>query len=280
MENWKFFVLRAPLYQASWRRELVSRHLVEGISSTHHQACCGGALICIFVLLSGCVQSGYVGTDTCLACHNGQLATDMRMFTEGKHAEVGCEFCHGPGALHVRNGGRYGRFIDNSESVKEICVKCHGQETKEFLQSGHARNGILKCIDCHNPHDENQTVRTTEDNQLCLQCHAYYGFDTLANIVDHTYHAYDPELTGQSRCVICHMVPTDRIRQDGSRSHTLIPVPPVESNLAGVIPAPPNTCAGVAGCHDGSISTAPEFDVDTPAVNDYLQVLYETRYGN
>jgi hypothetical protein len=53
----------------------------------------------------------------------------------------------------------------------------------------------------------------------------------------------------------------------------------VESNLAGITPAPPNSCAGITGCHDGTVSTAPVYNVDNPADNDQLQIIFDARYG-
>ncbi len=239
------------------------------------------ALACILVVCAtGCGSFAYVGTDTCLKCHNGKYAMDRMEFLESRHEPIGCETCHGPGLLHVRLGGRRGLFINGAPDTASLCVRCHETETQEFNLSGHAVAGVLGCLDCHDPHGRQVTVRPASDNQLCLQCHAYTGFGTVSDIVAHTWHDYDPVDKGTSRCVTCHMTPTDRLNQDGTRTHSLIPVRPIESNLAGVTPAPPNSCAGIIGCHDGSVSTAPIFDVDDPRTNEWLQTLYDFRYGS
>lgn len=240
--------------------------------------CCLAALVAMG--MSGCQQPGYVGTDTCLACHNGELATDEQEYLESPHAffEKGCEECHGPGSLHVRNGGRYGLFIKVPDA--EICATCHAAETSGFKDSVHARQDVLDCFDCHDPHSKQETVRPFTDNQLCLQCHSYQGFGTEDEITAHTFHSYDPTGTGASRCVLCHMVPGQRADQDaGLHFHNLVPVQPVESNVAGITPAPPNSCAGITGCHDGTVSTAPVYNVDNPADNDQLQIIFDARYG-
>ena len=239
-----------------------------------------GVAVLLSVLATGCMPFGYVGSETCLSCHNGQQAADMREFRESHHWESGCESCHGPGAFHVRVGGRYGLLIQKPKNMEALCGQCHQTETAEFKQSGHALADVLDCLACHDPHSQSATVRTFTDNQLCLQCHSYQGFGSVAQITDHTYHSYNPEDTGASRCVSCHMVPTDRIHQDGTRSHSLRPVRPIESNLAGIIPAPPNSCSGILGCHDGTVGTAPQFDVDDPQVNELLQILYDYRHGS
>lgn len=235
-----------------------------------------------FFGISGCEQLGvgYVGTNTCLACHNGGRAPDKREFLQSPHAANGCESCHGPGYAHVRNGGRYGLLIAEGAEAAAKCAECHPDQMNEFQQSVHAKEKALDCADCHDPHMKEATMRPIADNQLCLQCHAYLEFPTQADIEAHTYHDYDPVVTGQSRCVRCHMVPAQRADQDqGAHRHSLIPVPPISSNQAGVTPAPPNSCAGIMGCHDGSVITAPVFDVDDPKLNEQLQILYDARYG-
>ncbi|MBZ0089090.1 MAG: hypothetical protein K8H90_01800, partial [Thermoanaerobaculia bacterium] len=68
----------------------------------------------------------------------------------------------------------------------------------------------------------------------------------------------DPAGSGSSRCTGCHNVPIEQV-MPGERAihdHTFLPVPPLHSNEAagrGEFPVPPNSCAGVAGCHDASM---------------------------
>jgi len=241
--------------------------------------CCLAAVVAI--VLAGCEGPGYVGTDTCLRCHNGKLAPDKREYLKSAHAffEKGCEECHGPGALHVRNGGRYGLFI--KEAGMDVCAKCHEAEVSGFKDSLHFTQQDMDCFDCHDPHSKLETLRPFTDNQLCLQCHAYQGFATQADIEAHTFHSYDPTGTGASQCVLCHMVPGQREDQDaGLHFHSMKPVPPIESNLAGTTPAPPNSCSGITGCHDGTVVTAPVFNVDVPQDNNTLQIIFDARYGS
>ena len=108
-------------------------------------------------------------------------------------------------------------------------------------------------------------------------------FPTVDDIVAHTFHLYDPAGTGASRCTPCHMPPLRREDQaEGPHLHTFEPIPPIRSNEAmeaGVFPAPPNSCSGIMGCHDGAVPTAPVFDVDNPNDNVILQIIYDQRYG-
>lgn len=241
-------------------------------------------------ILAGCpTNTGIVGTNVCLQCHNGTLAPDRSEFTENPHNDVGCEACHGPGLLHVRNGGRGGLYIDSLEDMNystsvQFCAKCHGKQAEDYLKSGHALSESVTCLDCHDVHGENVMVASPEDNSLCLQCHGPFGFSNEAEISAHTFHSVNPETTGASRCVLCHLPPLDRVQQgDGPNSHTLQPIPPIESNIAaenGVTPVPPNSCSGIAGCHDGTVPNAPVFNVDNPEHNDLLQILFDIRYGD
>ena len=245
----------------------------------------GLTILCVSALLGGggCEELGlgYVGTNTCLSCHNGQTAADMSSVLESPHADTGCESCHGPGYLHVRNGGRYGLFITTQENMLVACNECHYNEVTGFRKSSHATNTDVTCTTCHDVHSKNTMRRSYTDNQLCLQCHSNAGFPTEASIEAHTFHAYDPVNTGQSRCVSCHMVPAKQAGQPGGvHNHSMICVPPISSNQSGVTPVPPNSCAGVMGCHDGTVATSPVFDVNDANVNIQLQILYDTRYGS
>lgn len=241
------------------------------------------------LLLTGCPAGNYVGTNVCLQCHNGVHAPDRSLFPESAHTAIGCESCHGPGLQHVRNGGRGGLFINPlrglpPKEARAVCGRCHQQETQDHLNSKHALNGGLTCTDCHDVHAPGRTAPDYKNNALCLECHGPYGFENDAAIRAHTFHNVDPEGTGASRCSICHMPPLDRVNQeDGPRYHGMRPIPPVASNLAaeaGVFPVPPNSCSGIAGCHDGSVDTAPVFNVDFPYDNSVLQIIYDARYGD
>ncbi|MCX5770039.1 MAG: hypothetical protein NTZ09_07180 [Candidatus Hydrogenedentes bacterium] len=245
--------------------------------------------ICACLLLSGCPESaGRVGNDVCLTCHQGTLAPDQRSFVTGTHRFLDCETCHGDGLAHVRNGGRGGLFIFDPRDEPfrendELCERCHPGEAGQYVQSVHFEEEAVRCTGCHDVHEASETRRPFIDNSLCLHCHAEIEFPTVEDIVAHTFHPYDPTGTRASRCVPCHMPPLRRQDQaDGPHSHTFEPIRPIRSNEAmdaGVFPAPPNSCAGIMGCHDGTVPTAPVFNVDNPQDNIILQTIFDERYG-
>lgn len=303
--------------------------------------------------VDGCRPSdlgpGEVGTNTCLACHDGRSATDHREFLSSPHQNIACESCHGPGLTHVRQGGRLGLFIDNpgrkpfdvrheacvkchdkedaagqnvvqgflnsahftsnaatctdchnvhkkggmaissesparfgNENFALLCGKCHESTVAQFALSGHAQSDVATCASCHDLHGSSKFTQAPEDNRLCLQCHqsTELGFQTDADVQFHTgaFHPVDPAGSGASRCTGCHLPPLQAGGATG-HDHTLFTIPPIASNEAveqGVQPAPPNSCAGVTGCHDaaipGSGTTHDENDADS---NVNLQALYE-----
>jgi len=244
-------------------------------------------LVLMVVCLPACPQRPEIENNVCLTCHQGVLATDVSSFPIGTHRFLDCERCHGSGAAHVRNGGRGGLFIINPgnepfETHYELCQECHPGQAEQYLESEHFEEGAVRCTDCHNVHIPQETVLPTVDNSLCLACHDF-NFPTVEDIVDHTNHPYDPAGTGASRCTPCHMPPLVREDQaEGPHLHSMIPIEPIESNIAmedGIVPTPPNSCSGIMGCHDGTVPTAPVFDVDDPEDNILLQIIFESFFG-
>jgi hypothetical protein len=112
------------------------------------------------------------------------------------------------------------------------------------------------------------------------------GFGNDEAIEAHTHHPVDPDGTSASRCTKCHLVPLEGSGpgvENVPHEHSLLTVAPlrsIEAIDAGVIPVPANSCAGIAGCHDGSVSTAPVFDVENRATDILLQALFEEWYGS
>lgn len=233
------------------------------------------------------LRPGYVGTNTCLGCHDGISSPDVQDYRKSVHfaAGVGCEDCHGPGAAHVRLAGGGGAFINKLEGFDSYlsCTPCHADTAGQFLRSGHAKEKLLTCYDCHAFHQESSWIVPFEDNRICLQCHGSIDFPDDAAIEAHTHHPNRPE-TAASRCVACHMQPLTRGpgQADGHFNHSLIPVEPLFSNAAmdaGVTPAPANSCSGVNGCHDGSNPRSSFRDPDNRQTNQQVQQIFDQWFG-
>ncbi|MDX2109736.1 MAG: cytochrome c3 family protein [Verrucomicrobiota bacterium] len=127
----------------------------------------------------------YVGSEECAACHEDVMkdfptASHARLAMNGdKGLDMGCESCHGPGSLHVEQGGaQVVSNIVNPGRSSETCYQCHLDKRGEFsLASSHpVKDGRLTCTDCHNPHKGGAVMgggkELHEANETCFQCHA------------------------------------------------------------------------------------------------------------
>ena len=95
--------------------------------------------------------------DRCIACHSSYPAA--LPYLEGKYAElhsgIGCERCHGPGALHVAErrasaklDSGYDRSIVNPARLPvqrrmDVCEQCHVHTTVAVLREGKHPFGFL-----------------------------------------------------------------------------------------------------------------------------------------
>jgi hypothetical protein len=91
----------------------------------------------------------FAGKAVCADCHDEVV----KIKSEGKHAGVSCEACHGPTAAHTDDPMTNHAVKPNPAT---LCVRCHEAEPakpKTFPQvvsKDHA--GGLSCIECHKPH--------------------------------------------------------------------------------------------------------------------------------
>jgi len=109
-----------------------------------------------------------------------------------------------------------------------------------FIQSKMYHKGI-HCFTCHDPHGSRYTsftIKSGENNSLCLSCHgenALYSVYKI-NLSEHTHH--DAESLG-SRCIECHMPKTGKnaVKWD-SKDHSFTFISP----LATIRNGTPNGC--------------------------------------
>ncbi len=155
----------------------------------------GFILLLFFFSLSGSAQaaatqeetssdaeSQFVGSETCALCHDKEtkefrLSTHARINVKDTEGTAeGCEMCHGPGSIHVDNGGGKGTMI-NPRKNPEVCFSCHMEKKAEFrLPFRHpVLEGKMSCADCHNSHGSDSrpwTATSMEDaNEVCFKCH-------------------------------------------------------------------------------------------------------------
>jgi DmsE family decaheme c-type cytochrome len=148
------------------------------------------------------INSDYVGSDTCVACHEDQdrrfKHTVMgKAFAKPHTADekLGCESCHGPGKAHVEAGGgkgtipiTYGKESKTSvEEQNHSCVQCHKRGNRMFWAGSPHESRGMRCVDCHNVKQQLKKSLAGEtflaepvsdvgglikpQTELCLQCH-------------------------------------------------------------------------------------------------------------
>jgi hypothetical protein len=92
----------------------------------------------------------YAGQQQCVICHDDQA----KVRSEGKHAHVACETCHGPLAKHADDPGS---VTPKLPDVATLCVRCHEKDAAKpaaFPQVASAEHsGGMVCNSCHKPHN-------------------------------------------------------------------------------------------------------------------------------
>jgi cytochrome c553 len=91
----------------------------------------------------------FAGKAVCETCHDDVMKTK----SEGKHAGVACEACHGPTSAHTEDPMTNHAVKPNPAT---LCVRCHEADPAkpktfpQVISKEHA--GELSCAECHQPH--------------------------------------------------------------------------------------------------------------------------------
>ena len=157
------------------------------------------------------LAAGYIGDDTCVACHEGQgkkLSTTLHgkavnLRTPSGKPNQACESCHGPGKEHAESGDKTKIRVFTAmkpRDVSEVCVTCHNRSTHaQWKGSMHdARN--LSCITCHsvhNPKAEKAQLKAASITETCVTCHR-----TEVSKLQRFGHM--PVREGKLECTSCH----------------------------------------------------------------------------
>lgn len=153
---------------------------------------------------------GFVGSSTCLGCHqmrNQTMSRSPHFKKAVKGAPVndyGCESCHGPGAQHVGKGGgkgvggisSFGKNVAATERAS-VCLRCHESSKQNFFWevSVHKKNDVA-CNDCHSVHALDTSPKKNQVN-TCGKCHK----DITIRANRRSHH---PIVEGKLQCSSCH----------------------------------------------------------------------------
>jgi DmsE family decaheme c-type cytochrome len=157
------------------------------------------------------VASGYVGSDTCLTCHQDKTSDG---YAHSLHARAsvpgspasrhGCETCHGPGQAHVDDPSDPAKirvFTRLSPAdASAACLTCHNRGTHvAWTASVHAARN-LSCLTCHSVHHYKSATAqlvAVRETAVCATCHRAEATRTLQ-----TEHM--PVAEGKMSCSSCH----------------------------------------------------------------------------
>ena len=155
--------------------------------------------------------ASYVGSDTCLECHEDMADDNHNVHMKIASFEVvggyqrGCESCHGPGSVHVDEDGdtdaiiRFGEDGLPAEQVAGVCTTCHVVDDQmNWPGSAHADHDV-SCTVCHQVHNNvNKTLLAKgREMDLCAECHA----DVNSQMYMMSRH---PVKDGKMDCSDCH----------------------------------------------------------------------------
>jgi len=155
-------------------------------------------------------DDGYVGVDTCKACHSNRYESYLKSnhskkVIPGSPANKNaCETCHGPGAAHVQKGGGRGtgmfafvRGTDPDEKTSK-CLNCHhdSRAVSFWNMSRHKVNGI-SCDRCHSVHSGMKRNLKAQEPTLCNGCH-------LNIRAQQNKQSHHPLKEGLMKCTQCH----------------------------------------------------------------------------
>jgi hypothetical protein len=119
--------------------------------------------LCVFFLLltvdarSSEEEAEYVGTEACMECHEEIYEGFVKNFhgIEGDPrtpaAKLGCESCHGPGAVHTDKGESGDIFWPDADSPEPaekksaICLECHTKGKVVLWHSSEHETRGLAC---------------------------------------------------------------------------------------------------------------------------------------
>jgi DmsE family decaheme c-type cytochrome len=150
----------------------------------------------------------YTGSDLCLPCHDDIFDQFKKTIhyrissSETGQAGKGCESCHGPGSIHVKEKGGTDNIINfvklSPDESSEICLTCHNDSPlMNWRENYHILNAV-SCVECHKPHMKTESKMVyLGDPEICYLCHQ----DIKAQNMLPSHH---PVKENKMKCSDCH----------------------------------------------------------------------------
>jgi len=94
-------------------------------------------------------QISFAGRSACEGCHEDK----REALNKGKHANVGCEACHGPLARHADDPDKMKPVLPDTKLLCPVCHEANSAKPKAFPQvDTKDHSGGEPCKSCHQPH--------------------------------------------------------------------------------------------------------------------------------
>ncbi len=184
------------------------------------------AVTLLLAATSGALAADYAGNEVCLSCHADQAeamkttAMGMILLEAPRNSleKRGCESCHGPGSIHVDDGGQtLGGMLSFRAAANEpvarknrACVQCHERGAQVYWDgSPHESRGIA-CVDCHEvmrrstdryqlkAREKRTPLRFSRaETEICLPCHMEQRAQLFRS-------SHMPLREGKLTCSTCH----------------------------------------------------------------------------
>jgi DmsE family decaheme c-type cytochrome len=175
------------------------------------------AALCLGGLFFGLVATGGAqaagpGPDTCLKCHEEEVAS----YSKSVHGQKGnvwgaaaageCSTCHGDASEHVKQRGKSpmktpGKAKMPADESSATCIACHKSDNKRSHWEGSThQTRDVSCANCHSVHAaKDKVLSKMTQTETCFACHK----QQRAELNRPSRH---PILEGKVACSDCHNV--------------------------------------------------------------------------
>ena len=157
------------------------------------------------------LASGYVGDDTCIACHDAEgkrLSATLHGKTHNVRTPSGnpnqaCETCHGPGKEHSETGDTAKIRVFTTiapRAASEVCTSCHNRATHAMWKGSMHDSRNLSCVTCHSVHSpksEKAQLKAASVIETCVTCHK-------TEVAKLQRFGHMPVREGKMECTACH----------------------------------------------------------------------------